>query len=105
MADRIVPLPYFANSSSILRAPSLQATAEAKAAARARMNAATAIAHGLALGDRVRVTQGGGEAVLEVAIDPALPDGCVRVARGLSSTVALGAGPLGLEKVSAEAAA
>jgi NADH-quinone oxidoreductase subunit G len=69
------------------------------------MNAATAIAAGLALGERVRVAQGGGEAVLEVAIDPALPDGCVRVARGIAQTVPLGEGPLALEKVTTEAAA
>ncbi len=53
----------------------------------------------------MRLTQGGGEAVLAVAIDPALPDGCVRVARGVAATVALGEGPLGLEKAAAEAAA
>ncbi len=69
-----------------------------RAAARARMNAATAIAAGLALGDRVRVTQGGGEAVLEVAIDPALPDGCVRIARGIAETVSLGEGALTLRE-------
>jgi NADH-quinone oxidoreductase subunit G len=69
------------------------------------MNAATAIAAGLALGDRVSVTQGGGEAVLAVAVDPALPDGCVRIARGIAATVSLGEGPLGLEKVATEAAA
>ena len=69
------------------------------------MNAATAIAAGLALGERVRVTQGGGEAVLEVAIDPALPDGCVRVARGIAATVSLGEGPLALAKADTEAAA
>ncbi len=74
-------------------------------AAKARMNAATAIANGLALGDRVRVTQGGGEAVLEVAIDPALPDGCVRIARGIAATVWLGEGDLALAKATGEAAA
>ncbi|MCM2328948.1 MAG: NADH-quinone oxidoreductase subunit NuoG [Lysobacter sp.] len=103
--ERVAEWPVYGTDPQVRRAPSLQKTADAKAAARARMNAATAIAAGLALGERVRVTQGGGEAVLEVAIDPALPDGCVRVARGIAETVSLGEGPLALAKVAKEAAA
>jgi NADH-quinone oxidoreductase subunit G len=103
--ERVAEWPIYGTDPQVRRAPSLQATADAKAAARARMNAATATAAGLAPGERVRVTQGGGEAVLEVALDPALPDGCVRIARGIAATVSLGEGPLGLEKVAAEAAA
>ena len=60
---------------------------------------------GLALGDQVRITQGGGEAVLAVAVDPALPDGCVRIARGIAGTVALGEGDIAIAKVATEAAA
>ena len=103
--ERVAEWPVYGTDPQVRRAPSLQATADARAAAKARMNAATAIAAGLALGDRVRVTQGGGEAVLAVAVDPALPDGCVRIARGIAAPVALGEGPLGLEKVATEAAA
>jgi NADH-quinone oxidoreductase subunit G len=103
--ERVAEWPVYGTDPQVRRAPSLQKTADARAAARARMNAATAIAAGLALGERVRVTQGGGEAVLEVAIDPALPDGCVRVARGIAGTVSLGEGPLALAKVATEAAA
>jgi len=103
--ERVAEWPVYGTDPQVRRAPSLQKTADAKAAARARMNAATAIAAGLALGERVRVTQGGGEAVLEVAIDPALPDGCVRVARGIAGTVSLGEGPLALAKAATEAAA
>ena len=103
--ERVAEWPVYGTDPQVRRAPSLQATADAKAAGRARMNAATAIAAGLALGDRVRVMQGGGEAVLAVAVDPALPDGCVRIARGIAATVSLGEGPLGLEKVTTEAAA
>jgi hypothetical protein len=51
------------------------------------------------------VKQGGGEATLPVAIDPALPDGCVRVARGTRESVSLGDGPLTLEKAHAQEAA
>jgi NADH-quinone oxidoreductase subunit G len=103
--ERVAEWPLYGTDPQVRRAPSLQATADAKAAAKARMNAATATAAGLAPGERVRVTQGGGEAVLEVAVDPALPDGCVRIARGIAATVSLGEGPLGLGKVAVEAAA
>jgi hypothetical protein len=53
----------------------------------------------------VRVTQGGGEARLNVLIDPATPDGCVRIARGVPETATLGEGGLTLEKVAVEVAA
>ena len=43
--------------------------------------------------------------MLEVAIDPALPDGCVRIARGIAATVWLGEGALALAKATGEAAA
>jgi NADH-quinone oxidoreductase subunit G len=103
--ERVAEWPIYGTDAQVRRAPSLQRTADAAAATRARMNAATASAAGLAAGGRVRVTQGGGEAVLEVAIDPALPDGCVRIARGIAATEALGEGPVALEAVRAEAAA
>jgi NADH-quinone oxidoreductase subunit G len=103
--ERVAEWPIYGTDPQVRRAPSLQKTADAKAAAQARMNAATAKAAGLAAGDRVRVTQGGGEAVMEAAIDEALADGCVRVARGVAGTVSLGEGAIGLEKVAAEAAA
>jgi NADH-quinone oxidoreductase subunit G len=103
--ERVAEWPIYGTDAQVRRAPSLQKTADAKAAAQARLNAATAAAAGLAAGDRVRVAQGGGEAELAVAIDPALPDGCVRVARGIAATVELGEGPITLAKVTAEAAA
>jgi len=103
--ERVAEWPIYGTDAQVRRAPSLQVTADAKAAAKARMNAATAATAGLAAGERVRVSQGGGEAELAVAIDPALPDGCVRVARGIAATVALGEGPITLAKAAAEAAA
>jgi NADH-quinone oxidoreductase subunit G len=103
--ERVAEWPIYGTDPQVRRAPSLQATADAKAARKARMNAETALAAGLAPGDAVRLTQGGGEAVLAVAIDPALPDGCVRVARGIAETTSLGEGELTLAKVSTEAAA
>jgi hypothetical protein len=53
----------------------------------------------------VRVSQGGGEARLTVAIDPAVPEGSVRIARGVPETAALGEGAVSLEKVAVEVAA
>jgi NADH-quinone oxidoreductase subunit G len=103
--ERVAEWPIYGTDPQVRRAPSLQNTADAKAARKARMNAATAMAAGLALGDHVRVTQGGGEAVLAVAIDPALPDGCVRISRGIAETTALGEGELALARVDTEAAA
>jgi NADH-quinone oxidoreductase subunit G len=103
--ERVAEWPVYGTDPQVRRAPSLQKSADAKAAAKARVNAATAVAAGLSLGDRVTVVQGGGEAVLAVAIDPALPDGCIRIARGIAETVALGEGDITLAKVDAEATA
>ncbi|HRE13573.1 MAG TPA: hypothetical protein PLD37_05190, partial [Usitatibacteraceae bacterium] len=60
---------------------------------------------GLVAGDRVTVTQGDGEAVLPVAIDNALPDGAVRIARGTPESALLGAGGITLAKHAGEQAA
>ena len=103
--ERVAEWPVYATDAQVRRAPALQRTADAKAAATARMNAATALAAGLVPGDRVRLTQGDGETELPLAIDPALPDGCVRVARGIAETVALGEGALAIAKAVPEAEA
>jgi NADH-quinone oxidoreductase subunit G len=63
------------------------------------MNAATMGRLGVAEGGQVRVRQGGGEAVLPVMLDKALPDNTVRVARGIAETAALGEGDLTIERV------
>ncbi len=103
--ERVAEWPGYGTDAQVRRAPSLQKTADARAAATARMSAATAKAAGLAAGDKAIVTQGGGEACLAVAIDEALPEGCVRVARGIAQTVALAEGPLALARATEEAAA
>jgi len=46
----------------------------------------------------VRVTQGGGEALLVAALDDALPNDAVRISRGVAETAALGEGALTVEK-------
>ena len=103
--ERVAEWPIYATDAQVRRAPGLQRTADSKAAAKARMNASTAQAAGLVPGDRVRVTQGGGEAELALAIDPALPEGCVRIARGIAETATLGEGEIAMAKAATEAAA
>jgi NADH-quinone oxidoreductase subunit G len=103
--ERIAEVGIYAGDPIVRRAPSLQKTNDAKASAAARFNASTLASLGLAAGDRVRVRQGGGEAVLAVRVDSAVPDGCVRIARGLPETSRLGEGDIALEKERTEVAA
>jgi NADH-quinone oxidoreductase subunit G len=103
--ERVAEWPVYGTDPQVRRAPSLQKTADAKAARTARLNAATAASLGLVAGDRVTVTQGDGEAVLPVAIDNALPDGAVRIARGTPESALLGAGGITLAKHAGEQAA
>jgi NADH-quinone oxidoreductase subunit G len=103
--ERIAEFGIYAGDPVVRRSPPLQRTADGKAARAVRLNAATAAKAGLAAGDRVRVMQGGGEARLTVAIDAGTPDGCVRIARGVPETAALGEGAITLEKAAVEVAA
>ncbi len=103
--ERIAEVGIYAGDPVVRRSPPLQRTADGKSQRAVRMNAATAAKAGLAAGDRVRVTQGGGEARLNVLIDAATPEGCVRIARGVPETAALGEGAISLEKVAVEVAA
>ncbi len=103
--ERISEFGLYATDPVVRRSPPLQRTAAAKAGRAVAMNAATATAANLAAGDRVRASQGGGEARLTVVIDPSLPDGAVRIARGMPETAALGEGAIAIEKVAVEVAA
>jgi NADH-quinone oxidoreductase subunit G len=103
--ERIAEFGIYATDPVVRRSQPLQKTADGKAARTARLNAATAARQGLSAGDRVRVRQGGGEAVLPVAIDAALPDGTIRIARGVAETAALGEGAISLERIQETAAA
>ena len=103
--ERIAEFGLYASDPVVRRSAPLQRTAAAKSGRAASMNAATASAARLAAGDRVRVSQGGAEARLVVAIDASLPDGAVRIARGMPETAALGEGAIALEKVAVEVAA
>jgi NADH-quinone oxidoreductase subunit G len=55
----------------------------------------------LLAGQKIKIMQGKGEAVLAAALDEKLPDGCVRIAAGHPATAALGGmfGALTLEKI------
>jgi NADH-quinone oxidoreductase subunit G len=103
--ERIAEMGLYAGDPIVRRAPSLQKTADARDAAKARFSAPTLASLGIAAGDRVRVRQGEGEAVLTAALDAAVPEGCVRIARGLRETAALGEGDLRVEKERVEVAA
>ncbi len=97
--ERIAEFGIYAGDPIARRSPPLQKTGDGKAARTARMSASTAAGRELAAGDRVRVRQGGGEATLAVAIDAAVPEGCVRIARGVAETAALGEGEIALERI------
>ena len=89
--QRIAEVPIYSTDSLVRRAPSLQLTTDARTAARATMNGATAARLGLVNGGNARVTQDGGEAILMIAIDDRMPADCVRVPAGLPATATLGA--------------
>jgi NADH-quinone oxidoreductase subunit G len=97
--ERVAEFPVYGSDAIVRRSQSLQKSADGKAARTARFNAATLAKLGLAAGDRVRIRQGAGEASLAVALDAALPDGAVRVARGVPETAMLGEGEVTLEKI------
>ncbi|MGZ5032396.1 MAG: NADH-quinone oxidoreductase subunit NuoG [Usitatibacter sp.] len=103
--ERIAEVPVYGTDPVVRRSPPLQRTGDAKAARTARMSAATAASAKLAAGDRVRIRAGQGEAQLAVAIDAAVPEGCVRIARGIPETAALGDGFLVMEKIEMAAVA
>jgi NADH-quinone oxidoreductase subunit G len=100
--ERVAEWGLYDSDPIVRRATSLSKTADKKFSRTMRMNAATAASLGLASGDRARIRQGEGEAMLPVAIDNALLDGCVRVARGIQETAALGEGPIAITKVAEE---
>jgi len=96
--ERLADVPIYFSDAIVRRSPPLQATTDAQPP-RARLNARTAAALSLSAGDRVRVSQRSGSALLDLQIDERLADGVVRVAAAHPSTAALGPmfGPVRLE--------
>ncbi len=97
--ERLADVPIYSSDAIVRRSPPLQATADA-APPGARVSASTAASLGLAAGDKVRVTQGEGSALLDLAIDERVAKGVVRVAAAHESTASLGPmfGPIRVER-------
>jgi NADH-quinone oxidoreductase subunit G len=89
--QRIGDVAILATDSLVRRATSLQATPDAEAATRCRMNAAQAEASGLQDGHTVTVKQGEASTTMTVEISERVPDGCVWLQAGTEQSAALGA--------------
>ena len=87
--ERIADVPIYFADAIVRRAESLQKMADA-AAPKAHLSTALAQQLGVAAGDKVKVTQGSGSAILVAAVDAKLPANAVRVAAAHASTAALG---------------
>jgi NADH-quinone oxidoreductase subunit G len=88
--QRVADVPIYFTDTLARRADSLQRTRDALTP-RAWMAATLFAKLGLKPGERVRVKQGEGEAVVESALDDAMPADCVRLAAAHRVTSALGA--------------
>ncbi len=101
--ERVGEVPIYHVDSVVRRASSLQRTRDAQVGV-AWLPGSRIDALGLQPGDRVRVLQDGGEAVLPFARDDRLPANVVRVAAGCRETAGLGAlyGSVTLERVPAQ---
>jgi NADH-quinone oxidoreductase subunit G len=97
--ERIADVPIYATDMIVRRASSLQLTADARELV-AGIPPALWARLGMVEGDRVRITQGEGMAVLAARCDDTLAATAVRVAAGHAVTAALGAmfGTLTVEK-------
>ncbi len=87
--QRIAEVPIYFADALVRRALPLQLTADA-ADPVAAMRGSLMERLGLREGDRVRVAQDGGEAILPIALDERVPAGCVRIAAAHELTADLG---------------
>jgi NADH-quinone oxidoreductase subunit G len=88
--QRVSDVPIYRTDAIVRRAPSLQKTHDAAPPA-ARMSGTLLSKLGISAGERVRVKQGAGAALLRAERDDSLPDGVVRIAAAHPLTVELGA--------------
>jgi NADH-quinone oxidoreductase subunit G len=97
--ERAADVPIYFADPIVRRAPSLQRMSDA-APPRAYVSGTVLVRLGLDVGAQVRVTQDGGESLVELARDDRLPDRVVRLATAHRSTADLGAmfGELRLER-------
>jgi NADH-quinone oxidoreductase subunit G len=100
--ERIADVPIYCTDSLVRRAGSLQMTADAQAPV-ASLPSALWTQLGLKAGDKVRVAQGGAQALLPARLDETLAVNTVRVPAGHADTAALGAmfGAITVEKAGA----
>jgi NADH-quinone oxidoreductase subunit G len=96
--ERIADVPMYFADPLVRRAGALQKTRNALPPV-VRANAATLARLQLAAGAVARVRAGAGEAMLKVAADEGVPDGCVRIAGAHPTTATLGPlfGPIAVE--------
>ncbi|MET3129911.1 NADH-quinone oxidoreductase subunit G [Oxalobacteraceae bacterium GrIS 1.11] len=97
--ERISDVPIYFADALVRRSEPLQRTADA-AAPKAGLSAALAQQLGVKSGDKVKVGQGTGSAILVAAIQAGLPANVVRVSAAHPSTATLGGmfGPITVEK-------
>ena len=89
--QRIGDVAILAVDALVRRAASLQATPDAEAAGRLRMNATQAKSSSVQDGSTVTVTQGDASTTMMVEISERVPDGCVWLQAGTAASAALGA--------------
>ncbi len=97
--ERVADVPIYFSDSLVRRAPSLQATADARPP-KARVNRTLLDQLGIDEGAQIKIRQGRGEAVLATQVDAAVPPGVVRVAAAHPSTCGLEglSGPISVER-------
>ena len=95
---RVGEVPPYAVDPLVRRAGALQRTAEVPPPL-VRLNPEVARARGLEPGDRATVRQNGVERTFEVAVDPAVPEGCAVLHAAMAHSVGLGPawGPITVE--------
>ncbi|WP_295994523.1 NADH-quinone oxidoreductase subunit NuoG [Rugamonas sp.] len=86
--QRVADVPIYFADALVRRAASLQLTNDA-AAPTARLSPQLAQQLGVSAGDKVKVSQGSGHAILVAEVDAGLPANVVRVAAAHASTAAL----------------
>jgi NADH-quinone oxidoreductase subunit G len=87
--ERIATVPIYRSDAVVRRAAALQASG-LNHAPHVIVHPGVAKALGLAPGSSARVSDGGNEVVLPLAIDPAVPHGAAWIAAGYHETAALG---------------
>jgi NADH-quinone oxidoreductase subunit G len=97
--ERIADVPIYFADAIVRRAESLQKMGDS-VAPKAHLSTVLAQQLGVTEGDKVKVTQGSGSAILVATVDAKLPANAVRVAAAHASTAALGSmfGSITVEK-------